>query len=117
MIQLTNFAFFIGRKHQSSGQLAAANVGNAFPEIWQDTMSVFQDKVPHYDFKTVKGIVSKELDLDKVFASFEEEPIGAASIGQGKVQACIPSPSFAASFLWKQATHKSVLFATWQNSS
>ena len=53
------------------------------PEIWQETMSVLQDQCPKEDFETIKAIVSKELDFDNVFASFEEEPIGAASIGQG----------------------------------
>jgi len=52
------------------------------PEIWQDTMSVLTDQCPREDFATVKAIVSKELDFDNVFASFEEEPIGAAAIGQ-----------------------------------
>lgn len=28
------------------GQMAAANIGNAFPEVWVDTMSVLQDQVP-----------------------------------------------------------------------
>jgi predicted unusual protein kinase regulating ubiquinone biosynthesis (AarF/ABC1/UbiB family) len=55
------------------------------PEIWQKTMGVLQDKCPEEDFETIKAIVSKELDFDNVFASFEESPIGAASIGQGKV--------------------------------
>ena len=55
------------------------------PEIWRDTMSVLQDQCPTQDFKTIKEIVSKEVDFDEVFASFEEEPIGAASIGQGTV--------------------------------
>lgn len=65
-----------------SGQCAAANLGDGFPEIWQTTMSVLQDQCPQEDFETVKAIVSKELDFDSVFDSFEEEPIGAASIGQ-----------------------------------
>ena len=46
-------------------------------------MGVLQDQCPEEDFETIKAIVSKELDFDAVFASFEEKPIGAASIGQG----------------------------------
>ncbi|CAB9497663.1 protein kinase UbiB [Seminavis robusta] len=65
-----------------AGQMAAANVGDGFPEIWQKTMSVLQDQCPEEDFETIKAIVSKELDFDSVFATFEERPIGAASIGQ-----------------------------------
>lgn len=47
-------------------------------------MSVLQDQCPTEDFEIIKGIVSKEIGFDDVFASFEEEPVGAASIGQGK---------------------------------
>jgi predicted unusual protein kinase regulating ubiquinone biosynthesis (AarF/ABC1/UbiB family) len=46
-------------------------------------MGVLQDKCPEESFETIKEIVSNELDFDNVFASFEEKPIGAASIGQG----------------------------------
>ena len=27
-----------------SGQLVAANIGDAFPEVWVDTMSILQDQ-------------------------------------------------------------------------
>lgn len=64
--------------------MCAANIGNAFPKVWQETMSVLQDKVPHKDFPTVKRIIESEMgcSLFDVFVSFEEEPIGSASIGQ-----------------------------------
>jgi len=67
-----------------SGQMAAANIGNAFPKIWQDTMSVLQDECPSESFDVVKSIVESEYgcDLYDVFETFEETPIGAASIGQ-----------------------------------
>jgi aarF domain-containing kinase len=65
-----------------SGQLCAANIGNAFPPIWRDTMSVLQDQVPAQPFPVIRDIVARELDFDKTFQSFETEPIGAASIGQ-----------------------------------
>jgi aarF domain-containing kinase len=67
-----------------SGQMCAANIGNAFPKIWQDTMSVLQDECPSEPFEVVKGIVESEFnkDLYDIFATFEETPIGAASIGQ-----------------------------------
>jgi hypothetical protein len=64
------------------GQMCAANIGNAFPLIWQNTLSVLQDQVPHQDFATIKSIVESELEFDKVFATFEETPIGSAAIGQ-----------------------------------
>jgi len=67
-----------------SGQMAAANIGNAFPKIWQDTMSVLQDECPSEPFDVVKSIVESEYgkELHEVFETFEETPIGAASIGQ-----------------------------------
>lgn len=64
------------------GQMCASNVGDAFPVIWQDTMAVLQDQVPPQTFETVKAIVSKELDWDATFSSFDTTPIGSASIGQ-----------------------------------
>ena len=67
-----------------SGQMCAANIGNAFPKIWQDTMSVLQDECPSEPFEVVKAIVESEYnrDLYDIFETFEETPIGAASIGQ-----------------------------------
>jgi predicted unusual protein kinase regulating ubiquinone biosynthesis (AarF/ABC1/UbiB family) len=64
--------------------MCAANIGNAFPRIWQDTMSVLQDEVPAKDFEIVKQVVESEMKkpLSQVFSSFDHEPIGAASIGQ-----------------------------------
>jgi aarF domain-containing kinase len=64
------------------GQLCAANIGNAFPPIWQDTMSILQDQVPAQPFSVIRSIVDAELGMDRVFATFESTPIGSASIGQ-----------------------------------
>lgn len=70
------------------GQMVAANIGNAFPKIWQDTMTVLQDQVPPQKFSVIKEIVSSELDFDNVFATFEESPIGSAAIGQVRERTC-----------------------------
>jgi aarF domain-containing kinase len=65
------------------GQMVAANMGGAFPQIWQDTMSVLQDQVPPQDFNIIRKIVQEELPNAKdIFATFEEIPIGSAAIGQ-----------------------------------
>jgi len=64
------------------GQLCATNMGDAFPPIWRDTMSILQDQVPPQEFHVIKSIVEKELNFDKTFASFDPVPVGAASIGQ-----------------------------------
>jgi hypothetical protein len=68
--------------YYKGGQMVAANMGGAFPQIWQDTMSVLQDQVPPQEFSVIKKIVESELDFDKVFATFEETTIGSAAIGQ-----------------------------------
>lgn len=67
-----------------SGQMAAANIGNAFPPIWQETMAPLQDACPARPFHVVRAIIEKEYgkNLDQVFTSIDESPIGAASIGQ-----------------------------------
>lgn len=65
------------------GQMIAANIGDAFPRVWQNTMSVLQDNCPHQDFQTVQAILKNDgIDMDEVFVDFEPVPIGAASIGQ-----------------------------------
>ncbi|KAL7522177.1 hypothetical protein ACHAWX_006867 [Stephanocyclus meneghinianus] len=67
-----------------SGQMCAANIGNAFPPVWVDTMSILQDECPAEEFDVIRNIVEKEYGrkIADVFESFDERPIGAASIGQ-----------------------------------
>ena len=65
------------------GQMVAANIGNAFPRIWQDTMSVLQDQCPAQSMETVRQIMQRDgINVDQTFASLDSTPIGAASIGQ-----------------------------------
>lgn len=45
-------------------------------------MSVLQDQVPPQPFHIIRDIVASELDFDATFDTFEESPIGSASIGQ-----------------------------------
>lgn len=67
-----------------SGQMCAANIGNAFPKVWQETMAVLQDSCPFKPFHVVKSIIESEYNrpLKDIFLTFEEIPIGSASIGQ-----------------------------------
>jgi predicted unusual protein kinase regulating ubiquinone biosynthesis (AarF/ABC1/UbiB family) len=60
--------------------MAASNIGNGFPKIWQETMSVLQDECPSKPFDVVESEFGKP--LKGIFSSFEERPIGPASIGQ-----------------------------------
>ena len=63
-----------------SGQMAAANIGNAFPPIWQQTMAPLQDECPSRSFDVVKSIIESEFgkNIYEIFDTFEESPIGAA---------------------------------------
>jgi aarF domain-containing kinase len=74
----------LGGFYVKSGQMAANNIGNAFPKIWQNTMSVLQDECPAKSFDVVKEIIEAEYGrpMEEVFAEFDELPLGAASIGQ-----------------------------------
>jgi aarF domain-containing kinase len=65
------------------GQMAASNIGDAFPKVWQETMSVLQDRCPEEDYETViRPILEAELDINAIFQSIDPQPIGSASIGQ-----------------------------------
>eukprot|EP00527_Entomoneis_sp_CCMP2396_P006394 CAMPEP_0198155298 /NCGR_PEP_ID=MMETSP1443-20131203/69064_1 /TAXON_ID=186043 /ORGANISM="Entomoneis sp., Strain CCMP2396" /LENGTH=608 /DNA_ID=CAMNT_0043822045 /DNA_START=84 /DNA_END=1910 /DNA_ORIENTATION=- len=75
MLELEGFYY-------KAGQMCASNLGDAFPQIWRDTMSVLQDQVPPQPFDVVKKTIESEMDFEKTFKWFEEKPIGSASIGQ-----------------------------------
>lgn len=55
-----------------------------FPKRWQDEMQPLLDAVPHKPMDVMRRIIEADLGapMDAIFASFEDEPIGAASIGQ-----------------------------------
>ena len=65
-------------------KMCAANIGNAFPLVWQETMGPLTDDCPARPFEVAKSIVESDFGkpLTEIFDTFEETPIGAASIGQ-----------------------------------
>ena len=67
-----------------TGQMVASNFGNVFPPAWQAEFEPLLDAVPAKPFAHVRATVERELGrpLEEVFASFEEAPLAAASIGQ-----------------------------------
>ena len=67
-----------------TGQMVASNFGNVFPEKWQGVFEVLLDAVPPKPFAHGRATVEAGLGraLEEVFSSFEQAPIGSASIGQ-----------------------------------
>lgn len=53
-------------------------------EEFQRKLAALRDAAPKVSFKDMRKVIEEELDdtLDELFASFEQEPIAAASIGQ-----------------------------------
>jgi predicted unusual protein kinase regulating ubiquinone biosynthesis (AarF/ABC1/UbiB family) len=53
-------------------------------EEFQARLAALRDAAPTVAFKDMRKVIEQELDdsIDEVFASFDEEPIAAASIGQ-----------------------------------
>src|SRR3954471_17607592 len=54
------------------------------PKPYIDELEHLQDDVPPMPFETVESTIEEELHarISKLFASFEEEPLGSASLGQ-----------------------------------
>lgn len=59
-------------------------VPEEYREEFQAKLAKLRDAAPKVAFKDMRKVIEQELDdpLDEVFASFDEEPIAAASIGQ-----------------------------------
>ena len=65
------------------GQLIASAPG-VFPPVLADAALRCLDDVPPFDGATARAVVEEDLGapIDELFASFDEEPLAAASIGQ-----------------------------------
>lgn len=65
------------------GQLLSARA-DILPAVWIRELSVLQDAAPSLPFSIVQRVLERELKapLSTLFASFDPEPIAAASIGQ-----------------------------------
>ncbi|HEX4335582.1 MAG TPA: AarF/ABC1/UbiB kinase family protein [Polyangiaceae bacterium] len=65
------------------GQLLSARA-DLLPAIWIAELSQLQDAAPTLAMNAVRGVVESDFGkpLEELFASFDETPIGAASIGQ-----------------------------------
>ncbi|MBA3304838.1 MAG: AarF/ABC1/UbiB kinase family protein, partial [Thermoleophilaceae bacterium] len=70
------------------GQVASFIDTGAFPEEFQERIQAklaeLRDSAPRVPFKDMRKVITQELGdpLEEVFASFDEEAVAAASIGQ-----------------------------------
>jgi aarF domain-containing kinase len=68
-----------------TGQVISTRV-DLFPPAYTDKLAQLQDGIEPMPFKLVEGVVRQELldgaPLSDLFLSFDEEPLGAASIAQ-----------------------------------
>ncbi|KAJ1445032.1 ABC1 family-domain-containing protein [Pelagophyceae sp. CCMP2097] len=68
-----------------SGQVMSTRV-DLFPKAYTDKLQVLQDGLAPLDAAIIKDVIRTELlagaDLDEVFATFDDVPIGCASIAQ-----------------------------------
>ena len=73
----------LGGFYVKIGQVGATRA-DMVPPQYMDALSVLQDDVPPLPFPLIREIVEAELGapIEAVFSSFEEESLGAASIGQ-----------------------------------
>ena len=65
------------------GQVLAMR-GDLLPQAYVDELALLHDQLPAMDFEVVRATVEAELGrpLSQVFASFDEVPLGAATIAQ-----------------------------------
>ena len=74
----------LGGFYYKTGQKVATNLGRMSPKIYVDFFQPFLDHIPPRDFASVRRVIEEELGrpMGEVFASFDEAPLGCASIGQ-----------------------------------
>lgn len=82
-VALRRSAADLGPTFVKFGQLIASSPG-LFPEVLSSEFRSLLDRVPPLPFQTVSAIVERELGakLDTRFATFDPEPLAAASIAQ-----------------------------------
>lgn len=73
----------LGGGYVKIGQMIGARP-DLVPHAWSSTLGPLQDAAPPVDFEQIRAVVEEDLGgaLEERFASFDPEPIAAASIGQ-----------------------------------
>ena len=74
----------LGGFYYKSGQKIASNQGGVVPKAYIDMFQPFLNAIPPRDPAEVRAVIESELGRprEEVFSSFDETPIGCASIGQ-----------------------------------
>ena len=74
----------LGGFYYKTGQKIATNTPGNVPKTYMDEYEVFLDKIPPRPFARVRDLVEANLGapLSATFSSFDEAPLGCASIGQ-----------------------------------
>jgi len=59
-------------------------ISESMPDEYRNAMSSLQAQAPPMDFALLRDVIERELDmpLERAFATFDEQPLAAASIGQ-----------------------------------
>jgi hypothetical protein len=74
----------LGGFYYKSGQKMASNMGGVVPKYYQDMYQPFLNDIPARSPADIRSVVEGELKqkMEDVFSSWEDKPIGCASIGQ-----------------------------------
>ncbi|KAJ1445447.1 ABC1 family-domain-containing protein [Pelagophyceae sp. CCMP2097] len=74
----------LGGFYYKTGQKMAANQGGFSPPHYVDLFQPFLNAIPARSMRDVKHVIEDDFGakLDTVFASFDADPVGCASIGQ-----------------------------------
>jgi len=74
----------LGGFYYKNGQKVASNMSGVAPKIYQDMFQPFLNDIPARPKEEVRKLVEAELGRkrEEVFATWDDEPIGCASIGQ-----------------------------------
>jgi ubiquinone biosynthesis protein len=73
----------LGPTYVKVGQMVSSRA-DVLPEAWRKELDKLQNTVPPFPYDQVEAIVRSELGAppDRLFASFDREPLGAASLAQ-----------------------------------
>lgn len=74
----------LGGFYYKSGQKIASNMSGVVPEYYSEMFQPFLNNIPPRDIREVRAVMEADMGkpVEDMFSSFDETPIGCASIGQ-----------------------------------